>query len=173
MEKIIHNFPEYCAHSDGFIVSYKHNKRRVMVGGRTKEGYPHVSLRHNCVQSQALVHRLIALSFLSNPNNCTEVNHIDGNKQNNSASNLEWVTASMNMGHSVRTGLWTEPTTEHYALIHKRAGEAVAIFTKGQAAHIAGISGMSLRKMAEEFGCSRDTIKRIRNGTTKNFKRET
>ena len=38
------------------------------------------------------LHRVIALTFIPNPENKPEVNHIDGNKQNNAASNLEWVT---------------------------------------------------------------------------------
>ena len=50
----------------------------------------------------ALLHRLIALTFIANPNNYKEVNHIDGNKENNSVSNLEWTTRHLNEIHKYR-----------------------------------------------------------------------
>ena len=55
------------------------------------------------------VHTLVAETFVHNPDpeNKKYVNHIDGNKHNNSASNLEWVTARENQEHAYRTGLKT------------------------------------------------------------------
>lgn len=52
-----------------------------------------------------LVHRLIAITFLPNPNNYPEINHIDGNPKNNRVDNLEWCTASYNMKHAYKNGL--------------------------------------------------------------------
>jgi len=51
------------------------------------------------------VHRLIAMAFIPNPQFLPEVNHIDGNKQNNSIENLEWATHKYNAHHAVRIGL--------------------------------------------------------------------
>lgn len=53
------------------------------------------------------IHRLVALCFIDNSLNKTEVNHKDGNKKNNHYSNLEWNTRSENMQHAFVTGLKT------------------------------------------------------------------
>lgn len=52
-----------------------------------------------------LIHRLVAETFIKNPLNKKQVNHIDGNRKNNNVSNLEWVTASENQIHAIKTGL--------------------------------------------------------------------
>ena len=51
------------------------------------------------------VHRLVGKYFLPNPNNLPDVNHIDGNKENPIASNLEWCTPSENTIHAINNGL--------------------------------------------------------------------
>ena len=62
------------------------------------------------------VHRLVAEAFVPNPNNKPHVNHIDGNKRNNKASNLEWVTRAENANHAYSNGL-IQPSKgeDHYA----------------------------------------------------------
>jgi predicted DNA-binding protein YlxM (UPF0122 family) len=56
-------------------------------------------------QKHEYVHRAIAIAFISNPNNYPQINHIDGNSQNNNICNLEWCTASQNVQHAYKTGL--------------------------------------------------------------------
>lgn len=71
-----------------------------------KGGYMRVGITcDNGKRSKFLVHRLIALTYLPNPNNKPEVNHIDGIKTNNNVSNLEWVTREENQSHAFAVGL--------------------------------------------------------------------
>lgn len=68
-------------------------------------GYYLVTLVHEGKRKNQFIHRLLAKHFIPNPENKPQVNHIDGNKQNNLLSNLEWVTAKENAQHAVRIGL--------------------------------------------------------------------
>jgi len=68
-------------------------------------GYKQVSLLKNQKRKVYYIHRLVAEYFLSNPNNLPEINHIDGNKQNNCVDNLEWCTRVENLNHAIKTGL--------------------------------------------------------------------
>lgn len=64
-----------------------------------------VKICHFEVQKTRFVHRLVASAFIPNPLNKPEVNHIDGNPENNCVENLEWVTKDENMAHAAKTGL--------------------------------------------------------------------
>ena len=69
------------------------------------DDYLRVNLNKNGKTSAYLVHRLVAETFIQNPFGKPEVNHKDGNKRNNAAENLEWVTPHENQRHALATGL--------------------------------------------------------------------
>ena len=71
----------------------------VLRHGYDSNGYPYVNLYKDAVPHHASVHRLVAMAFVSNPNNYTTVNHIDENKANNNADNLEWCTEKYNTNY--------------------------------------------------------------------------
>jgi hypothetical protein len=70
-----------------------------------KNGYPHIWISKNKEEKQYLVHRLIALTFIPNPNNLPEVEHSDNNPSNCTLNNLFWSTHGDNMAHASRDGL--------------------------------------------------------------------
>mgnify|MGYP003648834443 CR=1 FL=1 len=89
----IKGFENYLIYDDGLIFSQKNNifrKERI-----TKKGYSIIDL-HKKKRKTFSIHRLVALHYLPNPEMKLEVDHIDGNKQNNHISNLRWVTAVEN-----------------------------------------------------------------------------
>lgn len=68
-------------------------------------GYLNVCLRKSGKGKTEKVHRIVAKAFIPNPENKPQVNHIDGNKKNNCADNLEWVTNSENKKHAFVSGI--------------------------------------------------------------------
>ena len=84
---------------------------RIRVTNISRDGYDKVELYKNGVPLRKRVHRLVAEAFVPNPDNKPQVNHIDGNKLNNSVENLEWVDNSENMIHAYKTGLATPHPT--------------------------------------------------------------
>jgi len=90
----------YQASNFGKIRGLRKTKYRIFRNKINSKGYFNIRLRDkNNKRYGYLVHRLIALTFIPNPNNKAQVNHIDGNKTNNEISNLEWVTPKENMIH--------------------------------------------------------------------------
>lgn len=72
----------------------------VLHGNINSYGYAVVRLTKNKQSKDYKLHRLLAKTFIPNPNNFSVVNHIDGNKLNNSLSNLEWCSRGMNNAHA-------------------------------------------------------------------------
>lgn len=69
------------------------------------QGYLHTVLYKDGKYKTKRVNRLVASAFIPNPENKPEVNHIDGNKNNNRVDNLEWVTGIKNKRHARKNGL--------------------------------------------------------------------
>lgn len=98
----IQGYPNYFINTDCKVWSAK---RKIFMRYRLRKGYACVWLSHKGKQNLIGIHRLMALAYIPNPKNEATVNHIDGNKLNNSIENLEWLSASDNLKHAHRTGL--------------------------------------------------------------------
>jgi len=88
--------------SDGVITSIKGKTRKTHIND---DGYLVVGLRDGKREIKWKIHRLVVINFIPNSENKETVNHIDGNKQNNTPNNLEWATRLENSRHAWKTGL--------------------------------------------------------------------
>lgn len=89
-------------------------KQIILKPSKNKSGYLYVKLFVNGKRKHMLVHRLVGLTFLENPLNKPQINHIDCVKHNNCVENLEWTTNSENRKHAQMNGLYDRPLGYKY-----------------------------------------------------------
>lgn len=98
----------YSLTEDGKLFSHRRNifvKITHSIGHKNSLKIPCFHLYKNQKLTNITLHRLLALTFIPNPNNYPQVNHKDGNPLNNSLDNLEWCTQSQNIKHAYDNGL--------------------------------------------------------------------
>lgn len=100
--KDIPGYEEYYEVSNTGLIR---RKAYIMKCRLTQDGYPAITLCGKGKQLSKTIHRLVAESFIENPDNKPQVNHKDGIKSNAMASNLEWATSSENVNHALNLGL--------------------------------------------------------------------
>lgn len=123
-----------------------------------KNGYTSISLSYNGKSKTYKVHRLVALAFIHNPENKPEVNHKDGNKSNNLASNLEWVTVSENTQHAYDNGLakGRNGETHHNSILKEEdVLEIIGLWESGK---------YTKKEISKKFNISHMAVIRILNG---------
>ena len=91
---------DYMVYSDGRIWAKK--KKKHFLVPQDNNGYKRVCITINGVKKSRTVHRIVAETFLENPDNLPQINHKDENKANNDASNLEYCTAKYNTNYGTR-----------------------------------------------------------------------
>jgi len=119
-----------------------------------KNGYLYVGLWNKGISKTLLVHRLVALHFIHNPESKKQVNHIDGNKENNAICNLEWCTRQENKVHAVKNGLF-RTGGKHY-------------MSKKVLDESSGIIYDSAKIASKELNINYSTLKSYLNGTLHN-----
>lgn len=98
-------FENYYEVSDEGDVRNKRTRRELKSYKDKVTGYRSVALSRDGKRYDRLVHRLVAFAFVQNPEGLPQVNHIDGDKDNNHFSNLEWVSDRGNKKHTDDSGL--------------------------------------------------------------------
>ena len=97
-------YPNYTITDDGkvFSLNYMHTGNKIELKSRLCRGYDRITLCKDGKEKSILIHRLVALAFIPNPDNLPEVNHKDECKTNNNVSNLEWCSKSYNINYGTR-----------------------------------------------------------------------
>lgn len=94
--------PVWCERNNSY--SIRKGKLCTPTNNNSKR-YWRVGVQINNKQRHLAIHRLVAKAFIPNPNNLSQVNHIDGNKNNNCITNLEWCDNGYNQKHAIINGL--------------------------------------------------------------------
>lgn len=138
---------EYILFDDGEILG---KDSQIMMPQKDEKGYLRIRLRYGNVDKYGActyrIHRLVAENFIPNPHNKPQVNHINGDKTDNRAENLEWVTNSENIQHAIKTGLQDNTSDT----MNKLGGQIRTAVERGYV----------VKDLAEKNGISEKTIRR-------------
>lgn len=145
-------------HAKGGVMRIKQKNIKL---NNHSSGYKIVSLSKDGIVKTNLVHRLVALTFITNTDSKPEINHKDLDKKNNSISNLEWVTSKENKDHFAINSQILQ--IEKFCKGEKHPKSKI---TEKQAFDIKYNSGhLKLRELREIYGLSLMALSHIRNGT--------
>lgn len=146
---------------------YKSFKKGRMLLLNVVKGYENITLCSlNGIQKTYKVHRLVALTFIPNPDNKPEVNHKDGVRDNNFANNLEWVTTKENCEHAFKTLKRKGSSFGKFGFNNKKSKPVKQIDKNGNTIGVYGCCRMA----AEMTGLSKTTVCLIAKGKIKSNK---
>ncbi|KRC97688.1 MULTISPECIES: NUMOD4 domain-containing protein [Pseudomonas] len=142
----------------------------VLRQGTKPAGYKFVMLYRDAEQKCANVHRLVACAFVEGGFDGAQVNHIDGDKSNNAAENLEWCTGSENCLHSYGIGLRPRGAIKHLARSGERNSQSKLSDLQTEELRAMLSAGASGVEVARSFGISASLVSDIKNGRRRALK---
>lgn len=174
--KIVKGFENYEVSSLGQVFSKKRNK---MLQPCEKKNYYGVWLYKDGARYFRLIHRLVALAFIPNIENLSQINHKDENSKNNDVRNLEWCSAKYNSNYgNHRKNLSIALSGENNGFYGKRhtqqTKELLSKLKKGKKSNntkkiiVNGECYNSMTECAKKIGISLTHLHNIINGKRKN-----
>ncbi|MFA5409310.1 MAG: NUMOD4 motif-containing HNH endonuclease [Bacilli bacterium] len=166
----------YQISSHGRLKSFKGCPSGRVLSNKNKTGdYFSVVLRRGRrgIRQSARIHQLVAAAFLKKPLNKTEINHKDGNKQNNRADNLEWVTRRENMLHARKHNpLIVEGMRLYNRYIRPKpvgqfslTGELISVFNNcAEAGSLTGVCSRNIHQVAAQTEYKPGMVRRQAGG---------
>lgn len=153
VEEIWMEIPEtdgaYSVSNFGVVRSNRKNPAKTLSDWAHPAGYRRVALGRNKIR---YVHRLVATCFCPNPHGLPAVDHIDGNRENNQATNLRWVTAKQNINYGSERHKWA---AQRAASVRRR----IHGVRKAEYERLVSM-GFSLRQIAKLFGTTHGSVSR-------------
>ena len=118
--KSITGFSNYIISNNGKIKSINYNKTgksKELIPHKLSNGYLGVTLYDDTKKPHMLlIHRLVAITFIPNPNNYKIINHIDENRNNNFVDNLEWCDYKYNLNYGTRNKKLANSLTNNHTI---------------------------------------------------------
>lgn len=151
----VRSLDRHITHKNGTVKKYYGRILKAAIS----RGYYKVDLVKKGKRKNATIHRLVAESFIPNCEHLPQINHINGDKLDNRAVNLEWCSTSYNIQHSHDNNLTNTPKGKfHYnsKLKEKDIINIRKLLTQG----------LSQFKIADKYGVSRSCIQSIKEGKT-------
>jgi len=141
------HFIDYSIGTDGKVISHKWGKEKELKQHPDRKGYLQVKVLKEGKEYSKKVHRLVAETYIENPNNLPQVNHINQIKDDNRAENLEWCDNQYNQEYS---------KSKYYLLENLKTGDIRYIF--------------NLRKTCKEMGLTCSCLHRTLTGERNHHK---
>ena len=155
--KVIDEFPGYSISKSGIVINNKSG--RCLKHIKDKGGYSVIGLRKDNKAYYRCVSRMVALTFIPNPDNKPQVNHKNGDKDNNNDWNLEWSTSLENIHHAINIGLRKHPDQGGVKRV------PIQVFLAGTNELIAEYP--SIRGAARSLAIHKNNIHNVLNGLCK------
>ncbi len=151
----IEDFEGYFVSEEGKVFSNKRGKIKEISQSVQRQYYACKFLLKDGTRKHLHVHRLVAFTFIENPENKPFVNHKDGNKLNNHVSNLEWVTRQENVDHAMENNLVP-------AMVGVNNGRALLTENEVREIYSRLLLGEKSTDLAKEFSVEKTTIGNIK-----------
>lgn len=113
---------------------------RILKSCKNRGGYLYVNLCKQGVVSNKRIHRLVAQAFIPNPENKSDINHIDEDKTNNTVTNLEWTTRKENLNHGTHNDRVSKTLSISITAINLKAGESKEFYSGKDCARQLGLN---------------------------------
>ena len=155
MFKNIPGFEDYSVSKCGKVKSNRRNRLLSIITRR--DGYKELGIRKDKKKYVMLVHRLVAMTYIPNPDNKPCVNHLDSDRGNNSLENLEWCTYKENLEHASGKG----------RLMGKKGEVNSSSVMSNKTCHLLCKEiekGVNLKALSDKYGINLKTLSNIKNG---------
>lgn len=153
--KLIPGTDNYFATKGGLIKSLMYGRHKLLTQWKDAKLYPRVKIVMNGKSTSMAVHRLVALTYLPNPENKPQVNHKNGIKSDNHVDNLEWNTCAENVKHAWLNGLSKSTSGENHPTSKLNDNKVYAIRI------MYSLNKATLKELSEIFKVNKSTIHAI------------